>query len=182
MEKQMIETEGAMDMRYVNEPIIEERSDQPYVGVSARISSDVEEAPELAAEVLAWLRHHKEVPTGLPFIRYWCLDDDGQRFIEVGIPTKRLLTEDDRMVTGYLPGGAFVRAVHNGPPKELWASSEWLVDWLDREGLSAALRYEGETKIWDAYMAFFVTDPFEKTTQDAWTIELCILLLGDNAA
>ncbi|MFC4712806.1 GyrI-like domain-containing protein [Planococcus dechangensis] len=169
-------------MYYLNEPIIEQRSDQPYVGIAARVSTGTEEASELAAEILEWLRNHKESAAGRPFIRFWCAEEDGQRLIEVGIPTERLLREDHRVVTGYLPGGAFVHAVHHGPPSELWESSEWLIDWIEKEGLAAALRYEGETKIWDGHFAFFVTDPIEKKMRDAWTLELYILLLGDHAA
>ncbi|MBT2581575.1 GyrI-like domain-containing protein [Planococcus sp. ISL-109] len=169
-------------MYYINEPIIEQRSYQPYVGIAARVSAGAEEASALAAEILDWLIQQKETPTGRPFIRYWCLEEDGRRLIEVGIPTKRLLSEDHRMVTGYLPGGAFVHAVHHGPPSELWESSLGLIDWIEREGLAAALRYEGETKIWDGHFAFFVTDPLEKKMSDAWTLELYILLLADHAA
>lgn len=169
-------------MQYMNEPTIEERGEQPYVGITARISGHIGEAPELAAELLAWLSARNESPDGLPFIRFWCLEDNKQRHIEVGIPTKKLLAEDHRIVSGYLPGGDFVHAIHNGPPEHLWSSADGLADWLDREGLSAALRYEGETRIWDGHMAFFVTDPVEKKTQDAWAIELFILLLADHAA
>ncbi|MEZ0482270.1 GyrI-like domain-containing protein [Planococcus sp. SSTMD024] len=169
-------------MQYMNVPTIEERSEQPYVGITARISEQVREAPELAAEVLAWLTAHNEQPAGMPFIRFWCLDDNEQRLIEVGIPTQKLLPEDRRIVSGYLPGGDYAHAIHNGPPEQLWSSADRLIGWLEREGLSAALRYEGETKIWDGHMAFFVTDPVKKKTQDAWAIELFILLLADHAA
>lgn len=171
-------------MDYVNEPIIEERSDQPYAGIAARVStaSGTAQASTLAAEILDWLRSHKQLPTGRPFIRYWCLEEDGQWLIEVGIPTKHLLADDERVVTGYLPGGAFAHAVHHGPPDELWNSSQRLIKWMEKEGLAVALRYEGETKIWDGHFAFFVTDPINKKTDNAWTVELYILLLGDHAA
>ncbi len=169
-------------MRYMNEPTIKERGEQPYVGIAARVSEHIETAPELAAEVLAWLRARNETPAGQPFIRFWCLDDDGHRLIEVGIPTKKFMAEDHRVVSGYLPGGDFAHTTHNGPPDCCWSSVEGLTDWLRREGLSPALRYEGETKIWDGHIAFFVTDPIHKNTQDAWVIELFILLLADHAA
>lgn len=169
-------------MRYMNEPTIKKRDEQPYVGITARISGQIETVPELAAEVLKWLRARKESPAGQPFIRFWCLDDDGQRLIEVGFPTKKLLAEDHRIVSGYLPGGDFAHAVHNGPPTDYWSSVDGLTDWLAREGLSPALRYEGETKIWDGHVALFVTDPVNKHTEDAWAIELFILLLADHAA
>lgn len=169
-------------MRYLNEPTIEMRGEQPYVGITARITSHIEEAPRLAAEVLAWLSARNESPAGLPFIRFWCLDDKDQRLIEVGIPTTRLLAEDQRILSGYLPGGDFAHAIHMGPPEQFWASADALVSWLEREGLSAALRYEAETKIWDGHMAFFVTDPLDKKAQEDWAIELFILLLADHAA
>lgn len=169
-------------MHYMNEPTIEARSEQPYVGITAKVSGHIGEAPELAAEVLAWLSARNELPAGLPFIRFWCLDEDKDRLIEVGIPTKKLLPEDQRIISGYLPGGDFAHAIHKGPPEHFWSSADGLADWLAREGLSAALRYEGETKIWDGHMAFFVTDPVEKKTRDAWVIELFILLLADHAA
>ena len=59
-------------MRYMNEPTIEERGEQPYVGITATVSGHLEEAPGLAAEVLSWLSAHNESPAGLPFIRFWC--------------------------------------------------------------------------------------------------------------
>lgn len=169
-------------MQYMNEPTIEERGEQPYVGITARVTEQVEEAPELAAEVLAWLRARNEAAAGLPFIRFWCLEDHEQRLIEVGIPTKKLLQGDHHIISGYLPGGDFAHAIHNGPPEHFWSSADHLAGWLESEGLSAALRYEGETKIWDGHMAFFVTAPVEKRTPDAWAIELFILLLADHAA
>jgi len=169
-------------MRYINEPNIETRGEQPYVGIQVRVSSHIGKMTELAAEVLTWLSAHNESPAGLPFIRFWCMDDNDQRLIEVGIPTKKLLAEDQRILSGYLPGGDFAHAIHHGPAKELWASTDELAGWLEREGLSAALRYEAETKIWDGHMAFFVTDPLEKERQDDWAIELFILLLADHAA
>ncbi|ALS76558.1 hypothetical protein AUC31_15680 [Planococcus rifietoensis] len=169
-------------MHYMNEPTIEARGEQPYVGITARISGHIGQAPDLAAEVLSWLSARNESPAGLPFIRFWCLDDNDQRLIEVGIPTKKLLAEDQRILSGYLPGGDFAHAIHIGPPEQFWVSADALVGWLEREGLSAALRYEAETKIWDGHMAFFVTDPLEKKSNDDWAIELFVLLLADHAA
>lgn len=169
-------------MHDINEPFIEERSEQVYVGISAKLSSSLEGVPELTSQVLAFLQRHGESPAGRAFLRFWCFDDDGNRQVEVGIPTKRLLPEEAGFVSGYLPGGDFARAEHTGPQDEVWQAADWLVQWMEREGLSPSLRYEGETKIWDGCFAFFVTNPIGEVEQGKWRAELCILLLGDRAA
>ena len=176
--------EGRMLQKYISEPLVEERTEQPYVGISVLAGlSEWEEVNGLVGELFEWLKSQNIKPAGAPFFRYWCMgDSEGKYKMEVGVPVKRMVTGDRRVVIGYIPGGSYATAMHKGHPENLEKSLEALEQWTMEEGLDIDKRWEGEAEIWNGRFEFYVNDFETEKDLNNWAIRIAFLLLGDDAA
>lgn len=176
--------EGWMLQKYISEPFVAERTEQPYVGIPILAGlSEWEEVNGLVGELFEWLKTQGTKPAGAPFFRYWCMgDSEGKYNMEVGVPVKRMVAGDRRVVVGYIPGGSYVTAMHKGHPENLEKSLEALEQWAMQEGLDIDKRWEGEAEIWNGRFEFYVTDMEVEEDLNKWAIEIAFLLLGDDAA
>lgn len=173
-----------MVQKYISEPFVEERTEQPYVGISVLAgSSEWEEINRLVGELFDWLKVKKIKPAGAPFFRYWCMaDSNGNYKMEVGVPVKRMVTGDHQVVVGYIPGGSYVTALHKGHPDHLEKSLTALEQWAVQEGLDIDKRWEGRDEIWNGRFEFYVTNADRQTDLNNWAIEIAFLLVRDDAA
>ncbi|MBD8013515.1 GyrI-like domain-containing protein [Planococcus wigleyi] len=173
-----------MGQKYISEPFVEERAEQPYVGIPIVAGlSEWDEVNGLVGELFDWLKKRGIKPAGAPFFRYWCMgDSEGKYKMEVGVPVKRMVSVDERVVASYIPGGSYVRALHKGHPDELEKSLDALEQWALLEGLDIDKRWEGEDEIWNGRFEFYVTDPETEPDLNKWAIEIAFLLMRDDAA
>lgn len=173
-----------MGRKYISEPIVEERTEQPYVGIPILAGlSEWDEVNGLVGELFDWLKARDIKPSGAPFFRYWCMGDSAGKYkMEVGVPVKRMVTGDQRVVASHIPGGAYLRALHKGHPDNLEKSLDALEQWAVQEGLDIDKRWEGEDEIWNGRFEFYVTDPETEPDLNKWAIEIAFLLLRDDAA
>ncbi|ALS77967.1 GyrI-like domain-containing protein [Planococcus kocurii] len=173
-----------MVQKYISEPFVEERTEQPYVGISVLAgSSEWEAINRLVGELFDWLKVNNSKPAGAPFFRYWCMaDSNGNYKMEVGVPVKRMVTGDHHVVVGYIPGGSYATALHKGHPDHLEKSLIALEEWAVQEGLDIDKRWEGRDEIWNGRFEFYVTDADRQTDLNNWAIEIAFLLVRDDAA
>ncbi|TWT07176.1 GyrI-like domain-containing protein [Planococcus sp. CPCC 101016] len=173
-----------MVQRYISEPFVEERIEQPYVGIAILAGiSEWDEVNGLVGEIFDWLKAKQIKPAGAPFFRYWCMgDSEGKYKMEVGVPVKRMVTGDHRVVASYIPSGSYLTAMHKGHPDKLEKSLEELEQWAIQEELDIDKRWEGEDEIWNGRFEFYVTDPGTEPDLNNWAIEIAFLLMRDDAA
>jgi effector-binding domain-containing protein len=101
----------------MNEPRIELREAQQYLGIRAPVPDGVPAFVDKAfPELFGWLGEHGIEPAGPPFIRYHQLDRDGEPLeIEVGAPVAAAADGDGRIRPGALPAGRYLTFLHVGP-------------------------------------------------------------------
>ncbi|MGK7376242.1 GyrI-like domain-containing protein [Planococcus sp. 1R117A] len=173
-----------MTYKYINEPTVELRMEQPYVGIPIQATlKDWAKTTVLLPEIYDWLNAKGIEPTGEPFYRYWCIgNDDTEYSLEVGVPIERMASGDDRVIASFIPGGSYATAVHHGHPDQLEHSLKALEEWTAREELEIDKRWEEDEVIWNGRFEFYLTDPELEPDLFKWKIEIAFLLLRDDAA
>ncbi|RNF39475.1 GyrI-like domain-containing protein [Planococcus salinus] len=173
-----------MIKKYMTEPIIEKRIEQPYVGIPIYATLlDWDKVNALISEIFDWLDRKDIEPVGPPFYRYWVIGGIDENYeLEVGVPVERMVTGNSRIIASSIPGGSYVTAKHRGHPDLLEYSLEVLEQWSKREELEFDKRWEGEDEIWTGRFEFYLTDPDEEPDLDKWEIEIAFLLMRDDAA
>ncbi|MDQ0428924.1 effector-binding domain-containing protein [Planomicrobium stackebrandtii] len=173
-----------MVQKYISEPFVEERAEQPYVGIPILAGlAEWDKVNSLVGELFDWLKGKGIKPAGTPFFRYWCLgDSEGKYKMEVGLPVKRMVSGDDRVVASFIPGGSYLSALHKGHPDNLEKSLAALEQWALQEELDIDKRWEGQEEIWNGRFEFYVTDPETEPDLNKWAIRIAFLLMRDDAA
>jgi len=161
----------------INEPKLEDRAEQPYVGI--RTQAPMHELgiviPQLLGEVFAWLGTYGVAPAGAPFIRYHVIDMAAKLDIELGVPVAGALSGEGRVSAGVLPAGRYATLVYTGVENGIngnaalldWGAAKGLVwdTWVTENGDGFGARFES-----------FLTDPAEEPDQAKWETEVAIRL------
>ncbi|MDN7241593.1 GyrI-like domain-containing protein [Planococcus sp. N028] len=173
-----------MTVRYINEPTIEIRSEQPYVGIAVQATLlEWDKMKEHVEELYEWLAKKEIEPAGPLFFRYWIIGSAEEEFhVEVGIPVERMAFGDEQVIVGVIPGGTYLSALHQGHPDHLAKSFNELEIWAKKEGLELDRRWEGEEEIWNGRFECYLTDPQIEPDPAKWEIQLSYLLMSDDAA
>jgi effector-binding domain-containing protein len=128
----------------MTEPQIEERTEQPYLGIRSQVNDGLPAVVDRSfPQLFAWMRQHGVEPAGPPFIRYREVDHNGEPLeIEVAAPVASGAEPDvDGPVrAGVLPAGRYVTLVHTGPYRrnhvpDLGDAQAALRDWIEKEGI-----------------------------------------------
>jgi hypothetical protein len=88
----------------ISEPKIEDRNEQSYVGIRARVTMQElgKTLPPLWGEVYGWLASKGVKPAGAPLWRYLVIDMTAKLEIDVGVPVATPLTGDNRIIADIL--------------------------------------------------------------------------------
>ena len=161
----------------MTEPTIVHRVDQPCVFIPISVSPrEWGRANALVEKLFDWLARHEISLSGLPFFRYLTIGDTERPFdLQVGV-----LTGDDRVIPGVVPGGLYAVTVHTGHPDRLLASFNALDRWIAERKLAPAIRRDGADEVWEGRYEFYLTDPTEQPNLHQWSIEIAYLLDGEN--
>lgn len=173
-----------MTERYINEPKVEERSEQPYAAISIQASlSEWSKVNKLVDEIFEWLASREIEPAGPLFYRYWIIGDSNEPFqLEVGLPLEQMAPGDERVITGFLPGGSYVTALHHGHPDKLEQSFNELEIWAKKEGLLLDKQWDGDKEVWNGRFETYLTNFAVEPDLANWKIGISYLLLRDDAA
>jgi len=98
------------------QPRIEMRSEQPYVGTRMVIAMrDFEcEIPAMASTVSRWLDAHHIPVVGQPFLRYHVIDMPERMDVEFGMPTDGLHAVSGEVAGQLLPAGRYAVLTYMG--------------------------------------------------------------------
>jgi effector-binding domain-containing protein len=169
--------EGKGEDEMIGSPQIEERGEQPYVGIRTQISMQ-ELGPTIQqsiGELFAWLERQGAEPAGPPLIRYYVIDMAAKLDVEVGIPVAVALAGDQRVSASVLPAGRYASLIYTDISRGIegnaalldWGTARGLVwdRWNDANGDAFGARYES-----------FLTDPADEPNPTKWETEVAIRL------
>ncbi|MBZ0290337.1 MAG: GyrI-like domain-containing protein, partial [Anaerolineae bacterium] len=159
----------------VTEPKIDQRPEQPYIGIRTRtpMKGMFKVIDKLFKEMNAWAKAQGFEPAKPPFLRYHVIDMEGEMDIEVGFPVDAPMPGNDRVQPGVIPAGRYASLVYVGNGYTgnktliLWARDngiEWDA-WDDPRGHAFRSRYEA-----------YLTDPKVEPRKTKWEVEVAIKL------
>jgi effector-binding domain-containing protein len=158
------------------EPRIAERSEQPYVAITALVTMQQlgEVLPGLHPQTYQWLGSHGGQPVGPPFWKYNVVDMDRQLEVEVGVPVASAMDGDDRVIAAVLPAGRYATLVHTGHPAGLFDATRTLLDWAARQGLTWDVEETADGERWAARLEIYQDE--QPADMDTWETELAFKL------
>jgi hypothetical protein len=121
----------------LNEPVIQQRDEQPYVGLSASVTMDGFGVLDgLFSDVFEWLGERGIVPAGASFVRYLVIDMENLLEIEAAVPVDSHVAVDEGMVSDTLPAGSYVTLAYTAKiGEEHIAANAYLQQWARDHGV-----------------------------------------------
>lgn len=160
----------------MDEPVVVERAEQPYVAISATVTTAALPVtlPPLVPQVFGWLGAKGIAPVGAPFFRYVVVDMANGLTVEVGVPVADAVpvADDEPVLAGVLPGGKYVTALHIGAPSGLGAATADLLAWAERAGLE----WDATGDRWGCRLEEYLTDPAVQPDMNQWETRLAFRL------
>jgi effector-binding domain-containing protein len=149
------------------EPTIEQRTEQPYVALSASITMQgYNVIGPMFAELFGWLGERGITPAGSPFVRYLVIDMENLLDIEVAVPVATAIETDGRVVSGTLPGGSYVTLTYSEDGIE---ANAHLQQWAKDRGLHWKNSLRDGRELWGGRIEISTEDGGESTA--AYLIE-----------
>lgn len=163
------------------EPRLEERDEQPYVGIPIEATlSEWGQVNALIGELMAWLDRRDEPLAGPPFYRYDEVGGETEPYaVLVGLPTAGVLDGDERVRAGTVPAGTYAVAFHEGHPDRLEQSHAALQAWAAENGHDLGRRVDGDTETWAGRYERYLTDPEEEPDPSEWSTEVAYRVIDD---
>lgn len=165
----------AKNVNTATEPKIEHQPEQGYMGI--RIQTPYGgmrvEIDKIRKELEAWLKAKGVQQSAPPFLRYHCIDMQGDMDMEYGIPVSDALPDEGRIKAGCLPAGQYASIIFSGGS---YQGNKKLVDWIkdnqvpienwqSEKGDHFGVRYEQ-----------YLTDPKVEHRRTKWEILLAFKL------
>jgi effector-binding domain-containing protein len=168
----------------MSEPQIEDRSEQPYVGIRRDVTDGIAAVVDQAfPQLFAWLGEHGVTPSGPPFIRYLEVDHGGEPLeIEVAAPVAADAPKgDDTVRPGTLPAGRYATLLHTGPYRsadvpDLGDSQAALRSWTEEQGIATSRPSERGSSLPCCVEHYRIGPPAEKDWTK-WETELAYLVV-----
>jgi effector-binding domain-containing protein len=163
----------------VREPKIDERPEQPYLGLRGQTphSEMPNFIPAGIDAVLAYLAEHGVAPAGAPFMRYHVINMQTELDLEIGVPvaTTDAAAGTDRIRPGTLPAGRYASLVYRGVVNGLPANGA-LIKWVEEQGLKLDC---WEVPAGDAFAGryeVFLSGPDDNPDPGLWDTEVAMKL------
>jgi effector-binding domain-containing protein len=160
-----------------NEPHLQERSAQRYVGLTAdvtmdEISSAVDEGfPEL----FGWLSASQLAPSGPPFIRFLVIDMAAILRIELGVPVAAPVAGSERIRPGILPAGRYAVLRYAGHYDGLIGAHAAIQEWAAGQGIEFDTWDTPEGSAWGCRTEHYLTDPSAEPDPAKWETDVAFL-------
>lgn len=157
----------------LSEPKFVDRDPQPYAAIRITLAQSqiAEEAPKLVGEILGWIARNGEQAGDL-FFNYTRMYGS-KMDMEVGAPTRTLLTGDGRVTTGTLPGGRYATLTYTGHYSGLRDAHEQLHQWLARQPDMEPFDMAGSGL---TLLEIYETDPAEVPDPSQWVTHIAFKL------
>lgn len=166
-------------------PQIEERGEQPYLGIRCELTNGIRAAVDQAfPQLFGWLGEQGLAPSGPPFIRYHELDTAGDPLvIEVAVPVGERTDpfEAAPVRSDVLPAGRYVTLLHVGPythesVPDLTNAQAALRTWIEEEGIVTSRPSERGSSLPCCVEHYRIGPPIE-ADWTKWETELAYLIV-----
>ena len=155
---------------------VQDRAEQPYVGMTASITmDDFSPIADRLPEIFGRLVERGIEPAGSPFFRYRVIDMEREMVVEAGVPVAEPL-DLDGLDADVLPAGRYVTTTFTGHPKQLVTVTADLLRWADNQGLAFEQHTEPQGDVWGCRLEFYETDPTVEPDMNHWTTTLAFRL------
>lgn len=168
-------------MTTVTEPRIDDRLEQPYLGIRAQVpmSALSKNVSKLLKEINSYVKKNHITPAGPPFLRYYVIDMAGEMDIEVGILAAVHLPEDGIVRNGIIPAGRYASLIYTGSGL---TGNKTLLDWAHARGLRWDRWQESKGLAFRSRYETYLTDSKIEPRKTKWQIEVAIKLADDQPA
>jgi effector-binding domain-containing protein len=159
----------------VTEPKIDERKDQPYMGI--RVQTPFKGMGKVVEktfkELNKWAEQNGLEPAAPPFLRYHVIDMEGEMDIEVGFPVTSPMPADGRVKPGTLPAGRYASLVYVGNG---YTGNKTLVEWIRDNGHVSDAWNDPKGHAFRSRYESYLTDPKTEPRKTKWEIEVAFKL------
>ena len=170
----------------MTEPRIQERAEQPYLGIACEVTDGIAPVVDRAfPQLFAWLGEHGVEPSGPPFIRFRELDGAGEPLrIEVGAPVSDGESRGGGPVhADALPAGRYLTLLHVGPYRsetatDLGDAQAALIAWAAEHGVTYSHPTERGLAL-PCCVEHYRIGPHEESDWRKWETELAYLIVED---
>lgn len=168
-------------MTTVSEPRIDDRMEQPYLGIRAQVpmSALSKNVSRLFKQLNAYVKENHIERAGSPFLRYYVIDMAGEMDIEVGIPVAAGLPGDETVRSGTIPAGRYASLIYTGSGL---TGNKTLLDWAHARGLKWDRWQDPKGVAFRSRYETYLTDPKIEPRKTKWQIEVAIKLADDQPA
>ena len=142
------------------EPRLEQRAEQPYLGIP--VETSLAQEPQAIAthleELRAWMRAQGIAATGAPFVRYRRIHMPDLLAIEVCLPVREAPPGDGRVRGNAIPEGRYAVLVHLGPTDGLLQANARLQRWSEEQGIEFMKQDSGDGEGWTSRIETYLND------------------------
>ena len=160
----------------INKPKLENRPEQPYVGIRACVMMKELGVvlPPLHNQLVDWMEEQGIEPVGAPFFRYLVIDMEKGFDMEVGVPVASFIETQGNIRSGVLPAGSYATLVHMGHYSGLREATQALLVWAAANGVEWHATISGGSEAWEARLEIYRNVGLEKNPEK-WETELAFL-------
>lgn len=162
----------------ISEPKIEERAEQPYLGIRTQVSmQDFGTVIQPSfIELGEWMDKHGIEHAGPRMIRYHAIDSAGNLDVEMAVPVAAHVQGEGRINRGTMPAGRYAKVLYTGDYDGLYNANSALVGWAENNGI-AWDNWESERGDTFAGRAeWYYSDSHDGSDPATWETEIAIKL------
>lgn len=162
-------------MTIISGPKIDERADQPYMGIRTQtpMSGMSKVVTRMFKEMNAWARKQVLEPVKPPFLRFHVIDMEGDMDIEVGFPVVKPLKDDGDVRAGVIPAGRYASLIYTGSG---YSGNKALIEWAKSNGIAWDRWDDANGDAFCSRYESYLTDPKTEPRKTKWEIEVAIKL------
>lgn len=162
------------------EPKIEQRGEQPYMGIRTPVSmQNIDNViPQLIDEVAVWLAGQGIEPAGAPLARYHVIDMEVELDITVGFPVSAAPQGDGRIVAEALPAGRYAALIFTGVENGIEGNGA-LIRWISDQGLRMDRWDDEKGDAFGGRVEHMFDGPDDDPNPSNWRTEVAIRLADE---
>ncbi len=159
----------------VRQPIIDERPEQPYMGIRTRtpMAGMFKVVNNLFKEMNTWAKQKELKFIAPPFLRYHVIDMSGEMDIEVGIPVEKPMKADGHVCPGLIPAGRYASLIYVGNG---YTGNKTLIEWAKANGIAWDRWDDPKGDAFCSRYEAYLTDPKIEPRKTKWQVEVAIKL------
>lgn len=159
------------------EPKIEQRDEQPYLGIRTRVAMrNLDPAiAQLLDEAAAWLARQGIEASAAPIVRYHRIDMEAELDITVGFPVAAAHSGDGRVVAEVLPAGRYAALTFTGVENGVQGNGA-LIGWIVDQGLRMDCWEEADGEAFGGRVEHLFDGPDDDPDPSNWRCEVAIRL------